>query len=204
MGTPSLVCELQAKVSPLMKCEASEGRISINRLMIKHKGKKRGCITVLVIVLVSPPRLPPRWRRSPPLYTSLWSLFRSLAPPPPHTSGGPWHLEEWAALGGVRERVRDRGSDIRDSQLWRASNLKTLPIKPRLNIKIQRRSSGNKEKLDRRWIYWYIFFVRSMVHFIYSRFLFPNENTSLSIQRLWLIDPVITSTSHWRRVKASR
>lgn len=29
------------------------GRISTNRLMIKHKGKNRGRITVLVIVLVS-------------------------------------------------------------------------------------------------------------------------------------------------------
>lgn len=75
MGTFALVFGSPAKVSPLMKCEASEGRIGTNRLMIKHKGNRGGSAIVLVNVLVNvlasaPPQCDGALRHSAPLFWS--------------------------------------------------------------------------------------------------------------------------------------
>lgn len=70
-----------------MKCKVSEARISTNGLMIKHKGEGEG------MHHGSRHRSPISLPKVTPLSVSLSPYFSlislSLAPPPPHTLGGP-------------------------------------------------------------------------------------------------------------------
>lgn len=168
-----------------MPCEVLEGRISINRLMIKHEGEKRECIIVLFIALVSLPQGDAALHLSAPLF----HLSFSLSVPSSYI-GRPLTPQEWAALRGVKERLMDRRSDICKTEWWHASST-NMDSQSEAKLNNQSRVALPKNQAAHKIAGISFFHVKSIAHLIYWSIFVPKweyKRVCSALVTYWPVD----------------
>lgn len=169
-----------------MKCKVSEARISTNGLMIKHKGAGEGMRLSSSLSYLSPPKVTPLSVSLSP-YFSLISL--SLAPPPPHTLGGPWHLSSLLGCWGRNGRKN-----------WGTGGIRSTPMP--VNLEPNIKDTKNKFILRKEREFAGIF-LHSALH-ILQDFSLPKWKHKPVFWRSVTSWPADSIKSLWRRENASR